>query len=250
MALILKRWVLSRVVLTVTFLTAIIISADCFAQGGDAVLQQGLALLDEGRTTLADATLLQAQEYFNKLTREHPDNATFLYELARVQSYRCEAYSSRGDKKNAEKALDAAIATVQQSLKVNEKAADAHSLLADLYGRKISFGMAMFAGPKFGPKSQAENKRAQEIDPTNARVLASLGRQYLNAPKVFGGDVDKAIESFRKSTEADPRFDETFVWLSIALRKKGDTAGADRALQEALRLNPRSVFAKGNAGSR
>ena len=39
-------------------------------------------------------------------------------------------------------------------------------------------------------------------------------------------------------------FDETYVWLAIALRKKGDAAGADQALQEALRLNPRSAFAQ------
>jgi Flp pilus assembly protein TadD len=44
--------------------------------------------------------------------------------------------------------------------------------------------------------------------------------------------------------ELDPKADETFVWLAMALRKKGDSAGADQALQEALRLNPRSVFAK------
>jgi hypothetical protein len=54
--------------------------------------------------------------------------------------------------------------------------------------------------------------------------VPALGRQYLNAP--FGGDVDKAIENFRKSTELDPNSDETFVWLAMALRKKGDMAGA------------------------
>ena len=134
-----------------------------------------------------------------------------------------------------------------QSLKLNEKSTDAHSLLADLYGRKISFGIGMFAGPKFGPKNQAENKRAQELDGNNPRVFANLGRQYLNAPKMFGGDVDKAIESFRKSIQLDSKFDEAFVWLGVALRKKGDSAGAEQAFQEALRLNPRSSFAKQTA---
>jgi len=67
---------------------------------------------------------------------------------------------------------------------------------------------------------------------------------------MFGGDVEKAIESFRKSTQLDPRFDETYVWLAIALRKKGDATGADQALQEALRLNPRSMFARQTAGNK
>jgi tetratricopeptide (TPR) repeat protein len=167
-----------------------------------------------------------------------------------VNDYRCEAYAAHGDKKKAESALDEAIANVQQSLKLNEKLADVHSLLADLYGRKISFGVGMFAGPKYGPKIKAENQRAQELDPNDPRVFASLGREYLNAPKMFGGDVDKAVESFRKSTQLDPKSDETFVWLGIALRKKGDAAGAQQAFNEALRLNPRSTFARQTAGKK
>src|SRR6267378_8695629 len=84
-------------------------------------------------------------------------------------------------------------------IQLNDKSADAHSLLADLYGRKISLGSAMFAGPKFGPKVKEENAKALALDDKNPRVWASLGRQYLMTPKMFGGDVSKAIESFQKS---------------------------------------------------
>lgn len=103
--------------------------------------------------------------------------------------------------------------------------------------------MAMFAGPKYGPRVQAENQRALDLDPNSALAFASRGRQYLETPKMFGGDVDKAIGDFHKATQLDPKSDETFVWLAIALHKKGDNVGADEALREALRLNPRSVFA-------
>jgi tetratricopeptide (TPR) repeat protein len=225
-------------------LLTLLLTAACMSQGPDPALEQGLQLLAEGQTTLEDNPLAHARDYFSKLAQQHSDSAVYFYELARVNAYRCEAYAAHADKRNAERALDEAIANVLQSLKLNEKSADAHSLLADLYRRKISFGIGMFAGPKFGPKIQAENKRAQELDANNPRVFASLGRQYLTAPKMFGGDVDKAIEGFRKSTQLDPEFDETFVWLGIALRKKGDAAGAEHAFQEALRLNPRSAFAK------
>ena len=197
-----------------------------------------------------ETALDRAQEYFSKLTQQHPENGAYFYELARVESYRSSAYSRHNDKKKAERALDEAIGSVQQSLKLNDKSADAHSLLADLYGRKIGFGVGMFAGPKYGPKVKAENQRAQELDPNSARVFASLGRQYLMAPHMFGGDIEKAVESLRKSTQLDPNFDETYIWLAIALRKKGDTAGAEQALNEALKLNPRSVFAKSTAEKR
>jgi tetratricopeptide (TPR) repeat protein len=220
------------------------------AQASDPEMEQGLHLLDEGRTTLDNSVLMQARDSFTKLTQQHPDSAVYFYQLASVNFYLCEAYATHGDKKNAERTLDTAIENAQQSIKLNEKSADTHSLLGDLYGRKISFGIGMFAGPKFGPKAQAENKRALELDPNNPRVFASWGREYMNAPKMFGGDLDKAIESFRKSTQLDPGFDETYVWLAIALRKKGDTAGADQALQQALKLNPRSVFAQQTAAKK
>jgi tetratricopeptide (TPR) repeat protein len=225
----------------------LLLTAFCLAQSGDPAGEQGLQLLEEGRTTLEDNALANARDRFTKLTQQHPGNADYFYDLARVNAYRCEAYAAHGDKKKAESALDEAIASVQQSLKLNEKSANAHSLLADVYGRKISFGVGMFAGPKFGPKIKAENNRAQELDANNARVFASLGRQYLNAPKMFGGDVAKAIENFRKSIQLDLKSDETFVWLGIALRKKGDAAGAEQAFKDALVLNPRSVFAKQTA---
>ncbi len=165
--------------------------------------------IERGRTSLDPAVLAQARELAAAQTQQHPQDASSFYQLARVDSYLSEAYTLRHDKKNAERALDEAIGDLQQSLKLNEKSADAHSLLADCYGRKIGFG-GMFAGPKYGPKVEEENKRALELDPQNARAYASLGRQYLMAPKMFGGDLDKAIESFRKSTELDPKSDETF----------------------------------------
>ena len=228
---------------------ALALSALCLAQT-DPALDQGLHLLEEGRTTLSDAALTQARDYFAKLTQEHADNAVYFYQLARVDQYRCNASLQHGDKKNAERALDSAIATVQQSIKLNDNSADAYSLLADLYGQKIGMGVGMFAGPKFGPKVKAENERALALDAKNARVYASLGRQYYMAPKMFGGDNDKAIESFRKSTQLDPQSDETYVWLAMALRKKGDAAGADQALQTALKLNPQSVFAQRTAAKK
>jgi len=229
---------------------ALTIATVVWPQAADPALEQGLRMLEDGRTTLSDATLGQARDYFAKLTQQHADAAVYFYQLARVDQYRCEAYLQHGDKKNAEHALDSAIAGVQQSIKLNDNSADAHSLLADLYGQKIGMGVGMFAGPKFGPKVKAENERAMALDAKNPRVYASLGRQYFEAPKMFGGDNDKAIESFRKSTELDPQFDETYVWLAVALRKKGDTAGADQALQTALKLNPQSVFAQRTAAKK
>lgn len=213
----------------------------------DPTMQPAVALLEQGRTARSAQTLTEARNGFSKLIEQHPDNARYFYERALTGSYLADAYAGQGDKKNAGKALDDAINDAQESLKLNEPSADTHSLLADLYGHKIGLGTTMFAGPRFGPKVQSENKRALEIDANNPRVYASLGRQYLEAPKQFGGDLDKAIANFRKSTELDPKSDETWVWLSIALRRKNQQKDADYALNQALQLNPQSAFAKQTA---
>jgi tetratricopeptide (TPR) repeat protein len=153
-------------------------------------------------------------------------------------------YESRKDKKAASVAVDKAIEAAQRSIQLNDKSADAHSLLGDLYGRKISLSNPMFAGPKFGPKADEEDKRAVALDDKNPHVWAVLGRKYLMTPGMFGGDVPKAIESFQKSLSLDPSQDETWVWLAKAYQKQGDKPKARDAIQHALQLNPESQFAK------
>jgi len=224
-----------------------VLSVLTFAQAADPALAAGLQLLDEARTTLKADALDQARDHFLKLTRENPGNAFYFYELARVDYYRSSSARESKSNKTAASILDQAIGEAQESLRLDERSAVAHSLLADLYGSKIGLGVGFMLGARFGPKVDTENKRALELDSNNPQVLASLGRQYLHAPKMFGGDLDKAIASLQKSIErdagADTRADETYVWLAIAYRKKGDAAAANKALDEALRRNPRSVFA-------
>jgi tetratricopeptide (TPR) repeat protein len=213
------------------------------AQTDEPALVSALRLLDAGRVTLAEATLSQARDSLLNLQRKNPGNAHYSYQLSRSDSYSSRGAQERGDKKAAVAALDRAIDEAQRSIGLEERSADAHSLLADLYGRKIGFG-GFLSGARLGPKIAAENKRAQELDGRNPRVEASLARQYLDAPTMFGGDLDRAIAHFQKSIRLDPGFDETYVWLAMAYRRKGDSVQANRALDEALRLNPNGAFAR------
>ena len=175
---------------------------------------------------------------------QNPNDAVGQYELATVESFLADVAEMRKDKKAAATAVDNAIEAVQRSIQLNEKSADSHSLLADLYGRKIGLGGGMFLGPRFGPKIGEENKRAMALDDKNPRVWASAGRQYLMAPKTFGGDVSKAIDSFKKSLALDPNQDETWVWLAKAYERQSDKANARDAIQHALQLNPESQRAQ------
>ncbi len=69
------------------------------------------------------------------------------------------------------------------------------------------------------------------------------------APKMFGGDVAKAVESFQKSLAMDAQQDETWIWLAKAFQKQGEKAKARDAMQHALSLNPDSPWVKFSASS-
>jgi tetratricopeptide (TPR) repeat protein len=202
------------------------------------------AAVEAARKTHDEKQLQSVKAQLEQKIVQSPNDAGTYLDLARVQEYLLDVYEMRKDKKAAGETVDKAIDAAQRSIQLNDKSADAHSLLADLYGRKISLGNAMFAGPKFGPKIKEENAKGMALDDKNPRVWASLGRQYLMTPKMFGGDFAKAIESFQKSLSIDSSQDETWVWLAKAFQKQGDTSKAREAIQHALSLNPESRFAQ------
>ena len=227
-----------------------LLSTTCLGQGpawaDDAPLHSAV---EAARKTREEAKLEFLRTQLEQKITQDPRNAANYLDLARVNSYLLDAYEMKKDKKSAVAAVERAIDSVQHSIQLDDKSADAHSLLADLYGRKISLGTAMFAGPKFGPKVNEENARAMALDDKNPVVWASLGRQYLMAPKMFGGDTAKAVESFQKSLELDASQDETWVWLAKAFAKHGDKAKAHDAIQHALSLSPDSPWVKFSAAS-
>jgi tetratricopeptide (TPR) repeat protein len=198
--------------------------------------------LEAGRSTRDEATLLAARNTFEQCLHLNA-NAHCAYSLASAEFYLAQAKESHNDKKGAEHWLDSASDDAKHAIALDDRSSDAHALLADIYGKKIGFG-GMFAGMHYGPKANAETQRALELDPNNPRAYAVLGRKYLYAPKMFGGDLPKAIESFQKATSLDPHYDEAFVWLAIAYRKAGQEQQARTAVAEALRLNPQSAFAQ------
>jgi cytochrome c-type biogenesis protein CcmH/NrfG len=207
------------------------------------------AAVEAARKTHNEAQLESVKAQLEQTISQNPNDSASCYDLARVHAYLADVFEMRKDKKAASAAVEKAIEAVQHSIQLNDKSADSHSLLADLYGRKISLGNGMFAGPKFGPKVKEENAKAMSLDDKNPRVWASLGRQYLMAPKMVGGDVSKAIESLQKSLALDPAQDETWVWLAKAFAKHGEKPQAHDAIGHALSLNPDSAWIKEAANS-
>lgn len=204
-------------------------------------IAHGEALMENGRTLLNANMLLDARTIFNDCVSQNRSNFQCLYDRARTDSWMQKAEAGAGHPAEAAHWLDTAIADTLAVLSCNEQSANAHAMLGDLYGEKIT---GMFSGMHYGPKANAEVAKAFQLGPGNAMAFAAQGRKYLYAPGAFGGDIDKAIQSFQKAITADPGSDDDYVWLAIAWRKKGDSVHEREALSQALRINPHSIFAQ------
>jgi tetratricopeptide (TPR) repeat protein len=202
--------------------------------------------VEGARQSRDEAQLNSLKAEFEKRVAEKACDARCYYEFARVESFLADVGDLKKDKKQGQTAIERGIETAQHSLQLDDKSADAHALLADLFGHRIAYG-GMFAGAKFGPKVKDEVAKAMAIDDKNPRVWASNGRSLLMTPKMFGGDVPKAIGSFEKSLELDGTQAETWSWLGRAYKKQGDAVKASEATQKALQLEPQNPMMKATA---
>lgn len=211
------------------------------ASDANSLQKDGERQLEEGRTLLNAAILNTARNAFSQCAAQDARNTQCLIDLARTEFYLVKAEEIAGHAEASRKMLDNAVSHAQKAVALSDQSADAHALLADLYGAKIT---GMLSGMKYGPKANTESQRALQLDPNNAFAYAVLGRKYFYSPSAFGGDLNKAIDSFKHAAALDPHSDEDLVWLAKAYRKKGDAARAQEALAQAIHLNPRSVFAQ------
>jgi len=199
-------------------------------------------LLEEGRSTLQIAALEKLRTALEPCAGAVNADFDCQIRLARTCYYLSFAYELQKQRDPGEKALEQGLKTALAAEKEKDDSAEIHSLLADIYNRKIVAYGDMFTGMDCGPKVGAENQKALALDPENAGVQASLGRQYLAAPPAFGGDVKKAVECFKKSLALNPQSDETLYWLARAYGKLKDPENREKALKNALQLNPKNVL--------
>jgi tetratricopeptide (TPR) repeat protein len=84
------------------------------------------------------------------------------------------------------------------------------------------------------PTVREEVRTVLELDPGFTAVYALAGNVYYEVPRIFGGDLDRAEQMFRRGLEQDPRFTGLRVGLGKTLFKKGRIAEARRELQAVL----------------
>ena len=211
-------------------------------------------LLD-ARTTFDVEAFLAAKE----LLIEHAKDASSDYgaQYAAAESFRLWATWLRNErntlklnsKEDKQRRVDQAGAATE-GLPYAEKAvalaqsdadtAQAHRVLGELYSHLIS---GMVSGMRNGPKAKLHINRGLTLAPDNAECKRAIALMYLHNPPFNGGDVARAIKTFKECSTLAPESDIYPVLLAMAYRKAKEPENALKAARKALELNPRNADA-------
>jgi tetratricopeptide (TPR) repeat protein len=185
-----------------------------------------------------------------ELSRLYPDDPEVLYhtgrlfgnyaylqtvKLARIAPDSVWLHQAAGEANESQGHLDEAISQYRQVLAVAPRRPGLHFRL----GRVLLLRAAQARGDASAESEALKEFGLElEIDPTNADAAYEIGEMMRKA-----GQLDKAIDSFRRAVGSYPAFEEALVGLGRALVAAGDAAAALPHLQKAIRLNPRDEVA-------
>lgn len=192
-----------------------------------------LGMLEKAPDSFSLRTLI-AETYLRRANLLRTDRSIRSLERATVKQYRArQAEWGALGLTHARRALELARFATQKAL--------AERLCGELYVHQIS---GPIAGLINGPKALDHISSALSLAPSDAECLRAQGLMFLYNPPINGGDLDRAVQTFRRCIELNPDSDEYHVYLSMAFRKKGNLIRAEVAAKKALRLNPHNVDAK------
>lgn len=87
-------------------------------------------------------------------------------------------------------------------------------------------------------------KRAEKMQPESAAVLFGLGSFYFLAPKIAGGNIQKAQNYLERALRADPMFADAYVRLSQVYKIQGDKLRSAEYLAKAAKIDPGNQLLK------
>jgi len=221
-----------------------------FFAGAGPATEESLALgferLDHARRSLDGAELKQVQAIFSQWVMSHPQDPRGHYGLARTNLFLYSYdHEVKKDSIQAEMAFDQAMKHAKIAAEMLPSNGQVHALLGRLYQIQASLHpvSSLLATVTGESPVVTEFRRALALDPDNLEAEIGLGAYCLFAPKVAGGDRDRAIRHFRRAAKLDPQDPEALTWLAAAFREKGDLFEARQALDQALALDATYRFA-------
>lgn len=100
------------------------------------------------------------------------------------------------------KNLDAAIEECERAVELDNNNADYHYNLGRLYGEDAA-DASIFRLPSLGSKIKREAETALSLNPNHIGARLLLANFYFQAPGIFGGSYDKAIEQANIAAKLD-----------------------------------------------
>ena len=156
------------------------------------------------------------------------------------------AAMTRGEERQAKKALVAAAETLSAIVEDDPANAEAQALLGQVHGLRI--GLSPMKGMFLGPKADRHIDAALSLEAGNPRALMFRGIALYNTPSMFGGDKREALRWLTKAIDA---FDagaggwghaEAYIWRGLTRGELGEPAAEDD-FKAALALEPEYAWA-------
>ncbi len=188
------------------------------------------------------AALDRLAQAYSAAAEKSPNEPNAQYQAALAYSYAAEVATEAHDKGQAKSAGEAGIKAAQKAIELNGNNAEYHRILGTLCGQVIPGNV--FLAMKYGRCALDEVNKAIQMDGKSAEAYLSRGIGNYYMPSSFGGGTDPAIKDFEQAIRMDPKLADAYLWLGVALRKAGREAEAHSALEKAVQLNPRRVWAK------
>ncbi len=183
---------------------------------------------NDGMAALEAKNYDLAIENFNKAGELDPNQIAVWSHLA--QAYQDQAGTKTGADHDA--AVAKAIETYDKALTLKPDDASIHN----------NYGLFLAKAGKF-PQATAELEKAAQLEPANAcKYYYNLGALYTNA-----GQVDPAVDAFKKATSTDPNCADAYYQMGVNLMAKVTTTpdgkmipvpGTIEAFQKYLELKP------------
>ncbi|MEM7280765.1 MAG: tetratricopeptide repeat protein [Pseudomonadota bacterium] len=99
--------------------------------------------------------------------------------------------------------LDDAVDNFQDAIAIDSKIPEAHYWIGVANGR-LAGNASIFTAGGYAKKSLKAFETAIELEPTHIEAHRGLMEYYLNAPRIFGGSAEKAMEAANRLKKLDP----------------------------------------------
>ncbi len=198
---------------------------------------------------------MEVHSYLERLLEVEPQNELAKYYLNYIK-YRLYASKQVTNDSFTDKFYEPAVASCKELIDANKLADEAKVILAALYLMRLASNQmeAMALMPEINKLLD----EAEITNPLNPRVHIIRGILVINMPPMFGGSVQKGMESFQKaislfeanksSNGLSPNwgYEESLTWFGIGYTKQNNKEKAKEIFTKVLELQPEFSWVKNN----